>query len=80
MAIFIYLRTIDRNLQNELIGNNSGWGLQIHMIIHGAFRAQAETMAEEEGGMIHIEHFRGISGLVKEGLIVLSLMKGGRRR
>ena len=45
------------------------------MIIRGEFRSQAETMPE--GEMANIEHFREMVGLIKEGLIVMLVMKWG---
>ena len=42
--------------------------LQIHMLILGEVRSQAETMADD-GEMIHIEHFSEIIGLIEEELI-----------
>ena len=49
---------------------------QIHMVIRGAFHSPAEPITEE-GEMAHIEHFREIIGLIKEGLIVMLVMKWG---
>ena len=49
------------------------------MVIRGEFRTHASTVVKE-GEMTHIEHFRGIIGIIQDGLIVLSAKQWGMEK